>query len=213
MGHQACFIEETAKECKCRLHCGVVGGTLSSDPQPCFDCTDAGGLGAAGAGHSSEAGSCMGPGGRCCCGQGILQGTSDVQRRCCRCVTHLEHACPFHKGTSSSALHGLVRESLHNDASSAVRVWGGVGSVSSGGGARPFTSSRQLECLPAGSAQTVSSDKAALAALPEESAMRALIEHLMASPAPSGKTSCHAFCQGLTAFALCLCLLSLHASA
>lgn len=37
----------------------------------------------------------------------------------------------------------------------------------------------------------MSSDKAALAALPEESAMRALIEHLKVSSAASGVTSYH----------------------
>ena len=49
----------------------------------------------------------------------------------------------------------------------------------------------QHSLLPAGGIQTLSSDQAALAALPAESAMKALIEHLTASSAASGITSCH----------------------
>lgn len=60
---------------------------------------------------------------------------------------------------------------------------------------------------PAGSRQGMSGDQAALAVLPEDSAMKALIEHLMGSHAKPGTSTHHLILLSRNVAALCMDLL------
>ena len=60
---------------------------------------------------------------------------------------------------------------------------------------------------PAGSTQGMSGDQAALAALPEESAVKALIEHLMGSNVEPGMIIHHLIPLSRNAAALCMDLI------